>query len=138
MGREFIGECPIYGEDPELESYESELAVRFIKRESGKPPRSVDVQLGYEDSEYGGIPAIVVIWDDYERAIPRITSRNASMHLNVLSFQRKSTNKGAKGQTCFVKSMLTWKTGSSRIEPRFHFRETGISLEPSWPTVLMV
>ncbi|MGA7060758.1 MAG: hypothetical protein WBY66_01140 [Candidatus Acidiferrales bacterium] len=71
MGREFIGECPIYGEDPELESYESELAVRFIKRESGKPPRSVDVQLGYEDSEYGGIPAIVVIWDDYETGYPQ-------------------------------------------------------------------
>jgi hypothetical protein len=30
----------------------------------------VDVQIGYEDSEYGGISAIVVIWDDYETGCP--------------------------------------------------------------------
>ncbi len=70
MGREFIGECSTSGEDPELESYERESAVKFIKQECGTPPRSVDVQVGYEDSEYGSIPAIVVIWDDYETGYP--------------------------------------------------------------------
>jgi hypothetical protein len=70
MGREFIGECLTHSEDPELESYERQLAVKFIKQECGKPPRSVDVQIGYEESDYGSIPAIVVIWDDYETGYP--------------------------------------------------------------------
>jgi hypothetical protein len=70
MGRELIGECSRYGEDPELESMDRELAVKFIKQESGKPPRGVDAQIGYEDSEYGSIPAIVVVWDDYETGYP--------------------------------------------------------------------
>jgi hypothetical protein len=46
------------------------LAVKFVKLECEKPPRGVDVQIGYEDSEYGSIPAIVVIWDDYEAGYP--------------------------------------------------------------------
>jgi hypothetical protein len=70
MGREFIGECSTSGEDSELNNYENELAVKFIKLECGKAPRSVDVQIGYEDSEYGSIPVIVVIWDDYETGYP--------------------------------------------------------------------
>jgi len=70
MGREFIGECSPPGDAPELDDYEMELAIKFIKQECGKPPRGVDVQISYEDSEYGGIPAIVVIWDDYETGYP--------------------------------------------------------------------
>jgi hypothetical protein len=70
MGREFIGECSTYAEDPNLASYERELAVKFIKQKCGEPPRGVDVEIGYEDSEYGSIPAIVVIWDDYETGCP--------------------------------------------------------------------
>lgn len=70
MGREFIGECLTYGEDPKLESVEGEFTVKFIKQECGSPPRGVDVQIGHEDSEYGSIPAIVVIWDDYETGYP--------------------------------------------------------------------
>ncbi|HXA77861.1 MAG TPA: hypothetical protein VNV41_12095 [Candidatus Acidoferrales bacterium] len=55
MRREFIGECSSRGENPEAESHERELAIKFIKQDCGKPPRGVDVQVGYEDSEYGGI-----------------------------------------------------------------------------------
>jgi len=70
MGREFIGECSASGESPELDSYQMELAIKFVKRECGEPPRGVDVQIGYEDSDHGSIPAIVVIWDDYETGYP--------------------------------------------------------------------
>jgi len=70
MGREVIGECLASGETPELNNYENELAVKFIKLECGKLPRGVDVQIGYDDSEYGSIPVIVVIWDDYETGYP--------------------------------------------------------------------
>jgi hypothetical protein len=70
MGREFIGDCWTSAQDPELESYERELVIKFIKQECGKAPRSVDVQVGYEDSECGSTPVIVVIWDDYATAYP--------------------------------------------------------------------
>jgi hypothetical protein len=48
MGREFIGECSSRGENPEAESYERELAIKFIKQDCGKPPRGVDVQITFE------------------------------------------------------------------------------------------
>lgn len=70
MGREVIGEPLISAEEPELRSQELELAIKFIKKECGKPPRSVDVQVGYEDSEYGSYPVIVVVWDGYETGYP--------------------------------------------------------------------
>ena len=43
MGREFIGECSTSGESSELDDYEMELAIKFIKHECGEPPRGVDV-----------------------------------------------------------------------------------------------
>jgi hypothetical protein len=70
MGREVVGECSTFGEKPELNSYEMELEIKFIKQECGEPPLGVDVQIGYEDSEYGSIPLIVVIWDEYETGYP--------------------------------------------------------------------
>jgi hypothetical protein len=65
MGREFIGECPGPGEDPELDDFEAELAIKYIKQACGKPPRSVDVQITMEDHELGSYPVISVVWDDY-------------------------------------------------------------------------
>jgi hypothetical protein len=65
MGREFIGECSPSGDAPELDDYEMELAVKFIKEACGKPPRGVDVQITWEDHELGSYPVISVVWDDY-------------------------------------------------------------------------
>jgi hypothetical protein len=65
MGREFIGECSPSGDAPELDDYEMELAVKFIKQVCGKPPRGVDGQITLEDHELGSYPVISVIWDDY-------------------------------------------------------------------------
>jgi hypothetical protein len=70
MGREFIGECSPSGEAPELDDYEMELAVKFIKQTCGNPPRGVDVQVTWEGHEVGGegdevsYPVISVVWDD--------------------------------------------------------------------------
>lgn len=70
MGREFIGECLASGEDPEFDNYEMELAIKFIKRACGKPPRGVDVQISWEDHELGSYPVISVIWDDFVTGYP--------------------------------------------------------------------
>ena len=75
MGREFIGECSTYGDDTEFESYERELAVKFIQQECGKPPRGVDVEVTWEGHEVGNgdetqYPVISVVWDDYETGYP--------------------------------------------------------------------
>jgi hypothetical protein len=70
MGREFIGECSPSGEAPELDDYEMELAVKFIRQACGKPPRSVDVQITWEDHELGSYPVISVVWDDYTIEYP--------------------------------------------------------------------
>lgn len=69
MGREFIGECSPSGEGPELDNYEMELAIKYIKQECGKPPCGVDVQVTWEGHEVGGgdevsHPVISVVWDD--------------------------------------------------------------------------
>jgi hypothetical protein len=64
MGHEFIGECTPSGEGPELDDYEMELAIRYIKQECGKPPRGVDLQITLEDHELGSYPIISVVWDD--------------------------------------------------------------------------
>lgn len=53
MGREFIGECPGSGEDPESDDYETELAIKYIKQKCGQPPCGVDVQVTWEDHELG-------------------------------------------------------------------------------------
>ena len=70
MGREFIGECPVPDEGPEFETYEGELAIKYIKRECGPPPDGVDVLITSEGYEVGNegdevcYPVISVVWDD--------------------------------------------------------------------------
>ncbi|HUJ31236.1 MAG TPA: hypothetical protein VLY23_08155 [Candidatus Acidoferrum sp.] len=70
MGHEFIGECTPSGEGPELDDYEMELAIKYIKQECGKPPRGVDVRVTWEGHEVGNegdevsYPVISVVWDD--------------------------------------------------------------------------
>jgi hypothetical protein len=70
MGREVIGECLTSIDDPSLEEFEREAAIRFIRHEAGISPLSAVVQIGYEDSDYGSYPVIVVVWDDYEIGYP--------------------------------------------------------------------
>jgi hypothetical protein len=69
MGREFIGDYPASGEGSELDDYEAELAIKYIKQEC-KPPRGVDVQITLEDHELGSYPVISVVWDDYITEYP--------------------------------------------------------------------
>jgi hypothetical protein len=70
MGREFIGECPGRGDDPESDDLETELAIKFINQSCGLLPRSVDVQVTFEGSEVGNegdefsYPVISIVWDD--------------------------------------------------------------------------
>ncbi len=70
MGREFIGECPVSDESPEFETYEGELAIKYIKQSCGPPPRGVEVQITSEAYEVGNesdevsYPVISVVWDD--------------------------------------------------------------------------
>jgi hypothetical protein len=70
MGREFIGECPVSDKGPEFETYEGELAIKYIKQSCGPPPRGVDVEITSEGSEVGNegdevsYPVISVVWDD--------------------------------------------------------------------------
>jgi hypothetical protein len=70
MGREFIGECPGWGDDPAFDNLETELAIKYIKQACGKPPRGVDVQVTLEGYEVGNegdevsYPVISVVWDD--------------------------------------------------------------------------
>jgi len=64
MGREFIGDCPVSGEDTEIDDYEAGLTIKYIKQECGQPPRGVDVQVTWEDHELGSYPVISVVWDD--------------------------------------------------------------------------
>jgi hypothetical protein len=64
MGREFIGECPYSGEDPQVDNYETELTIKYIKKECGPPPRGVNVEVTLEDHELGSYPVISVVWDD--------------------------------------------------------------------------
>jgi hypothetical protein len=64
MGREFIGECPGWGDDPKSDDLETELAIKYIKQACGEPLRGVDVQVTLEDHELGSYPVISVVWDD--------------------------------------------------------------------------
>ena len=41
-----------------------------MRRECGNPLHDVYVQIAYEDSEYGSIPVVAVVWDDYETGRP--------------------------------------------------------------------
>jgi hypothetical protein len=64
MGSEFVGECPGWGDDPESDDLEAELAIKYIKQACGKPPRGADVQVTLEDHDLGCYPVISVVWDD--------------------------------------------------------------------------
>jgi hypothetical protein len=70
MGREFIGECPPCKGDPELETYEGNLTIKYIKQFCGTPPRGVEVEITWEGSEVGdgseqvSYPVISVVWDE--------------------------------------------------------------------------
>jgi hypothetical protein len=70
MGREFIGECPGWGDNPESEELQTGLAIKYIKQCCGAPPRGVDVQVTFEGSDVGNegdevtYPVISVVWDD--------------------------------------------------------------------------
>jgi hypothetical protein len=76
MGREFIGECPGWGDDPESDDVETELAIKYIKQSCGPPPNGVDVQVTFEGYEVGNegdevsYPVISVVWDDYTAEYP--------------------------------------------------------------------
>jgi hypothetical protein len=76
MGREFIGECPGWGDDPESDDVETELAIKYIKQSCGPPPNGVDVQVTFEGYEVGNegdevsYPVISVVWDDFITEYP--------------------------------------------------------------------
>ncbi len=70
MGREVIGECLTSTDDHSLEDFEREVAVRFVRRRAGTPPRSAEVQIGHEHSDYGSFPVSVVIWNGYQAGYP--------------------------------------------------------------------
>jgi hypothetical protein len=76
MGREFIGECPVSDKRPEFETFEGELAIKYIKQTCGPPPRGVDVEITSEGYEIGNegdettYPVISVVWDDYVMEYP--------------------------------------------------------------------
>jgi len=76
MGREFIGECPGWGDDPASDDLETELVIEYIKQTCGKPPRGVDVQVTLEGDEVGNegnevsYPVISVVWDDFTVEYP--------------------------------------------------------------------
>jgi hypothetical protein len=70
MGREFIGECPGSGDDPESDHLETELAIKYIKQACGEIPRGVDVEVTMQDHELGSYPVISVVWDDYLTEYP--------------------------------------------------------------------
>lgn len=76
MGREFIGECPVSDKGPKFETYEEELAIKYIKQSCGQPPRGVDVEITLEGSEVGNegdqvsYPIVSVVWDDYITEYP--------------------------------------------------------------------
>src|ERR1700686_118273 len=70
MGREFIGECPGCGDNPESEELETGVAIKYIKQCRGAPPRGVDVLVTFEGFEVGNegdevsYPVISVVWND--------------------------------------------------------------------------
>jgi hypothetical protein len=64
MGREFIGECPCSGEDPQMDDCETELTIKYIKQECGPLPRGVNVEVTLEGHELGSYPVISVVWED--------------------------------------------------------------------------
>jgi hypothetical protein len=70
MGREFIGECPGWGDNSESDDLETELAIKYIKQSCGPPPSGVDVQVTFQGYEVGNegdevsYPVISVVWDD--------------------------------------------------------------------------
>ena len=70
MGHEFIGECPGWGDDPESDDRETQLAIKYIKQACGEPPRGVDVQVTLEDHELSSYPVISVVWDDSVTVCP--------------------------------------------------------------------
>jgi hypothetical protein len=76
MGREFIGECPGWGDDPESDDVETELAIKYIKQSCGPPPNGVDVQVTFEGYEVGNegdevsYPVISVVCDDFITEYP--------------------------------------------------------------------
>jgi hypothetical protein len=77
MGRESIGECG-FGEDSASTELEMELAIKYIKKACGPPPRGVDVEITSEGSEVGNegeevsYPIISIVWDDYVVEYPDV------------------------------------------------------------------
>jgi hypothetical protein len=61
MGREFIAECPGWGDDPESDDLEMESAIKYIKQSCGPPPSGVDIQITSEgcDVGNGGTKAVI-------------------------------------------------------------------------------
>ena len=41
-----------------------------MRQECGNPLQNVYVQIARKDSEYGSIPVVAVVWDDYETGCP--------------------------------------------------------------------
>ncbi len=40
------------------------MTIKYIKQQCGQPPRTVNVQVTWEDHELGSYPVISVVWDD--------------------------------------------------------------------------
>jgi hypothetical protein len=56
MGHEFIGECSPSGEGPELDDYDMELAIKYIKQECGHPPAESTSKLLWKITNSAAIP----------------------------------------------------------------------------------
>ncbi len=75
MGREFVGECG-WGNDPESDDLETELAIKYIKEACGPPPCGVEVEITSEGGEVGNgggevsYPVISVVWDGFVTEYP--------------------------------------------------------------------
>ena len=63
MGREFIGDCPVSGEDSEFDEFQTELTIKYINQQCGKPLRGSMSKLPGKitNLEYF---VISVVWDD--------------------------------------------------------------------------
>lgn len=70
MPHEIIGEAGDTSGERDWVVYQSELAIRYLKRVCGEPPPEMELEVRWEEHELGGYPVIALTWEDAMRGAP--------------------------------------------------------------------
>jgi hypothetical protein len=70
MPTELIGEFGTPGATSEWTEAEGKLAIRHLKKICGDPPPEMELEIVWQDHEFGQYPVISLVWEDPMRGVP--------------------------------------------------------------------